>query len=179
MTANHFDTITYLAGGTNSQKQAFDVLTKHQIMEKLKDYEPILAGTIPLNINIEGSDLDVICCFTDKTAFETHLRNTFQNYNTVINTLAINGQETVLANLMADGWEIEIFGQYTPVKQQYAYRHMIIEHTLLQQKGESFRQEIIALKQLGYKTEPAFAKALNLTGNPYAALLAINPANYY
>jgi len=48
---------------------------------------------------------------------------------------------------------------------------MLILHRLLQERGEAFRREIIALKQRAYKTEPAFAKALGLEGDPYLALL--------
>lgn len=72
-----------------------------------------------------------------------------------------------------DGFEVEIFGQTTPTRSQFAYRHMIIEYNLLNKYGEAFRQQIIELKQEGYKTEPAFAIALDLTGNPYLELLKL------
>ena len=42
---------------------------------------------------------------------------------------------------------------------------------LLQRHGAAFRQKIFQLKQSGFKTEPAFAQALNLDGDPYLALL--------
>ncbi|MNL87641.1 hypothetical protein D3C87_2168830 [compost metagenome] len=48
---------------------------------------------------------------------------------------------------------------------------MIIEHKILQSKGENFRLKIIKLKQKGYKTEPAFGFLLDLKGNPYQELL--------
>jgi len=170
-----FDTISHLAGGTPRQKQAHAVLIKYVILEDLKSYTPILVGTIPINIDIEGSDLDVICEYHDKAQFTGHLQTLFSSFTEFKLTEAtINGQETILANFMADGFEIEIFGQQIPVKQQYGYRHMIIEHELLQRKGEAFRQEIISLKKQGYKTEPAFAKALDLTGNAYEELLNID-----
>ncbi len=68
-------------------------------------------------------------------------------------------------------FEIEIFGQSIPTKQQFAYRHLIVEHHLLNKHGEEFRQQIIELKRQGHKTEPAFALALGLTGDPYTELL--------
>ena len=170
-----FDTISYLANGTPRQKQAHEVLTRHGIMEVLKSYTPILVGTIPVNINIKSSDLDVICEYHNKAQFAGHLKDHFSIFPKFELTEAtINGQETILANFMADDFEIEIFGQPVPVKQQYGYRHMMIEHELLQRKGEVFRQEIISLKEQGFKTEPAFAKALGLTGNPYEELLRID-----
>ena len=56
-----FTTIDYLENGNEKQKRAYKVLSKYQIFEKLKDYSPILAVTIPIEIDIEGSDLDIIC----------------------------------------------------------------------------------------------------------------------
>jgi hypothetical protein len=53
---------------------------------------------------------------------------------------------------------------------------MLIEHSLLTEKGEHFRQEIIKLKRQGLKTEPAFAKLLGLDGDPYKAILKLGLA---
>jgi hypothetical protein len=158
-----FDKIDYLAKGNSLQKRVYHILCKHHIFELLAHYNPLLAGTIPIDIAIDGSDLDIICCFQYKDEFKIHLEKHFSAYaNFKLIDTVFNKQETILANFIIDNWEIEA-----------AYLHMIVEHQLLQQKGESFRQEIINLKKQGYKTEPAFAKALNLAGNPYEALLAL------
>jgi hypothetical protein len=50
---------------------------------------------------------------------------------------------------------------------------MLIEHHFLQTKGDNFRKEIIQLKEIGLKTEPAFAKALSIEGDPYLELLKL------
>ena len=50
---------------------------------------------------------------------------------------------------------------------------MMVEYQLLKEKGEGFKQQIIDLKKSGFKTEPAFAIALGLTGDPYEALLQL------
>ncbi|MDT3404709.1 DUF4269 domain-containing protein [Mucilaginibacter terrae] len=170
-----FDNIAYLSTGTARQQQAYNVLVEHRIMELLLPYSSLLVGTIPINIDIEGSDLDVLCAYQNKKEFVNHLRahfSTYPNFNLYETT--ITGNETIIANFMAYDFEVEIFGQQTPVKQQYGYLHMLIEHELLQRKGEAFRQEIISLKKQGLKTEPAFARALKLTGNPYEELLRID-----
>lgn len=85
----------------------------------------------------------------------------------------------VVANFFIDDFEIEIFGQNIPTKEQFAYRHLIIEHQLLNEYGEEFRKQIIELKKQGYKTEPAFGLALGLTGDPYFELLKFESSNKF
>ena len=53
----------------------------------------------------------------------------------------------------------------------------MVEYNLLNKHGEKFRQQIIELKRQGYKTEPAFALVLGLTGDPYIELLKFEPNN--
>ena len=168
----NFDNIEYLQYGTNRQRQAYAVLTDNQILSKLKRFDPILVGTIPINIDIETSDLDIICCFEDKQAFQELIRDNFKNERnfTLREQLRLDTW-TIVVNFFLDDFEIEIFGQNIPTKQQFAYRHLIVEHTLLSKHGEEFRKQIIQLKQQGEKTEPAFALALGLTGDPYTELL--------
>ncbi|WP_343643838.1 DUF4269 domain-containing protein [Chryseobacterium sp.] len=55
-----FTRIDYLKDGNERQKRAYEILTKYRVFEKLKDYSPILAGTVPIEIDIKGSDLDLI-----------------------------------------------------------------------------------------------------------------------
>lgn len=55
----------YLLTGNVKQKAAYRVLTEHSLLEKLRSFDPILTGTIPINIDTDTSDLDIICCFTD------------------------------------------------------------------------------------------------------------------
>lgn len=68
---------------------------------------------------------------------------------------------------------MEIFAQSVPVRQQNAYRHMLVEWALLTHWGREGHKEIRRLKNKGMKTEPAFAYALGLKGDPYAELLKL------
>ena len=56
-----FKDIGYLKNGNLRQQNAFDVLSELDIFEKLKEYNPILPGTIPIEIDLPKSDLDIIC----------------------------------------------------------------------------------------------------------------------
>lgn len=165
------NTIDYLQYGTNRQQKAYRLLSKH-ILKPLEAFSPILAGTIPLNIDIASSDLDILCCWNNKVVFSNVVVDAFSACKDFsIKEILIQGQETIIANFSIDGFEVEIFGQEIPVVQQNGYRHMIIEHAVLECEDEAFRKEIIRLKEAGYKTEPAFAKLLGLPGDPYQALL--------
>lgn len=166
----HFENITYLKTGTVKQRLAFAVLTEERIMADLKLYDPLLVGTLPIGIDIETSDLDIICCWTNKDKFATHIHTLFGERRD-FKLWENDTNNAVIARFSAGDFEIELFGQSIPTRQQSAYRHMIIEDGILQQKGSAFREQVIALKKQGYKTEPAFARLLNIKGDPYEALL--------
>ncbi|MDQ1163072.1 hypothetical protein QE422_003440 [Chryseobacterium sp. SORGH_AS 447] len=167
-----FTAIDYLKNGNDRQKRAYELLSKHLILEKLKEYSPVLAGTIPIEIDIEESDLDVICEVKDKAEFKRLLTDVFSEFNIHIEELVINGREVITGNFTVEEFPVEIFGQDQPVTEQNAYRHMIAEYRILQERGEDFKQEIIALKKQGFKTEPAFGQLLGLE-NPYEYLLKL------
>lgn len=165
-----FTKIDYLKNGNERQKRAYVVLTRYQILEKLKDYSPILAGTIPIEIDIEDSDLDIICEVTDFTEFEKTLSEMFSEFDLKIKKITVNNEQATVLNFKLEEFPVEIFGQNKPATEQNAYRHMIAEYKVLQEKGNDFKQKIIKLKKQGIKTEPAFGILLNLE-NPYKDLL--------
>lgn len=166
-----FSEIDYLKAGNNKQRKAYDILTKHRIFEKLKNYSPVLAGTVPIEIDTEKSDLDIVCQFKDENGFTEFLYEHFQNYDGFrLKRAAINGEKSVVSKFTVEGIPIEIFAQDKPPTEQHAYRNMMAEHRILQEKGEEFKQKIIELKEKGIKTEPAFGMMLGLE-SPYQDLL--------
>nr|WP_314497586.1 DUF4269 domain-containing protein [uncultured Chryseobacterium sp.] len=173
-----FTEIDYLTDGNERQKRVYEVLKKHKIFQILECYSPILAGTIPIGIDIEGSDLDIICevdlefekDFPDRITLSKMVPS---GKDIKIEYQVINGEKSIIINFMLEEFPIEIFGQNIPTTQQNAYLHMIAEYKILEQKGKEFKQEIIELKKKGIKTEPAFGMLLNLE-NPYEDLLKFN-----
>src|SRR5512142_3297777 len=67
----------YLARGNERQRRAYRVLGALSIFEALHASTPVLAGTIPLDIDVPGSDLDIICAAYDLDAFEQTVRAAF------------------------------------------------------------------------------------------------------
>ena len=170
-----FTNIDYLLSGNERQRLAYSSLRKHAVMEKLEKFSPVLAGTIPIEIDIDSSDLDIICYCLNKEEFIESVRQSFQHEESFrIHENNVRGEESIVANFNIENFEVEIFGQNIPVNEQAGFRHMLIEYNILQEKGEEFRQEIIRLKRQGIKTEPAFTKLLGLEGDPYIELLKLN-----
>ena len=85
----------------------------------------------------------------------------------------VGGGRPVIASFTAHGWPFEIFAAAEPVADQAGWRHFLVEQRLLAQGGARFREAVMALRRRGLKTEPAFARALGIGGDPYAALLVL------
>jgi hypothetical protein len=127
---------------------------------------------VPIAVDIEESDLDIICCSTNKKLFVDSLTKSFSSakeFNLTEKT--INDNFTILAAFVLDSFRVEIFGQNRPTRDQEAYRHMLVEYRILNERGEEFRREIIKQKRKGIKTEQAFASLLGIKGDPYVELL--------
>ncbi|MGJ8551296.1 MULTISPECIES: DUF4269 domain-containing protein [Winogradskyella] len=170
----NFRNIEYLEFGNERQKLAFSEIKKYQILEKLKKYDPILTGTIPIGIDLPESDLDIICECQNHSEFITYLSEHFSNKKDFkIYSTKQNGIYSTIAEFKTDNFLFEIFGQDIPTEKQNAYQHMIIENRILKEKGSEFKQRVKELKSNGIKTEPAFAKLLGLNGNPYSELLKL------
>lgn len=169
-----FDDIKYLKFGNSKQRVSYNILKKHNIFEILKDFSPILVGTIPLNIDIDTSDLDIICSWNIKDNFIELIKNNFYNKEKFkISEKIIRNELSIISSFYIEKFKIEVFGQKTPVKEQFAYKHMVIEYNILKYRGENFKLKVIDLKKLGYKTEEAFTKLLNVSGDPYIELLKL------
>src|SRR5262245_13391819 len=164
--------LSYLLRGTQRQQDAYRVLQILNLFRTLQDYAPILVGTIPLDIDIEQSDLDIICEAHDLVCFRHDVTKAFaQQAHFRVHETRKDNLPAVVASFTAAEFSIEIFGQPRPVTDQNGYRHMAVEARLLAFGGEEARTRIRELKRAGLKTEPAFARYFRLAGDPYQVLL--------
>lgn len=114
-----FTTINYLKTGNQKQKRAYEILTQYRIFEKLKDFSPLLAGTIPIEIDTEESDLDIICevdlrfeeDFLDELMFSKLIP--FDG-DVKVSYPILNGEKGITLNFILEDFSIEIFGQNKP-----------------------------------------------------------------
>lgn len=165
--------ISYLEYGTPRQRAAFDCLHELRILNILREFDPIVVSTVCLDIDTPTSDIDIICEVYDSTAFEALLRQYFAALRGFTLRRSESAGAAVVCQFFTESFEIEVFGQPVPTEQQNAYRHLVQIDRVLVLGGDVIRQALRTLKLGGAKTEPALAQLLNLEGDPYQAVLAL------
>ena len=173
--AKHWQDIRYLARGTPRQQAAYETFISLNLLQILEQYDPILVGTIPIDIDIPASDLDIICHVSEAELFISLLNREFSIHpDFSVHQTTHQEYPSVIARFHTDSFAIEIFGQDRPTWQQNAFIHMVIEHRLLEIGGDKAKVAIRNLKLAGTKTEPAFVEYFGLGGDdPYERLLEL------
>ncbi|MGL4786691.1 MAG: DUF4269 domain-containing protein [Cetobacterium sp.] len=168
-----FQDIEYLKAGNEKQVQSYQILKKINIFNILNEFNPILVGTIPIEIDIEKSDLDIVCQINleNKENLKQIISKNFSQLKGFKISDKFLSDGIVIINFFIENMEIEIYASKLISKKTNGYRHMIVENRLLKFANLKFKEEIVSLKRAGIKTEPAFAKLLELNGNPYEELL--------
>jgi hypothetical protein len=162
----------HMMAGNKRQREVYDILSDLRIFEDLKSYGPVVAGTIPIDIDIEDSDIDILCGFDNPVGFEQTLKRCYSQYRDFsFKRVRLRGVASAVASFFHRQYMIEIFGQSLETQEQDAFVHMVVEHRILELCNDSFREEIRRLKRGGLGTEPAFGKLLSIEHNPYTALL--------
>jgi Domain of unknown function (DUF4269) len=166
--------IACLAEGSERQRRAHRAIEELGILRDLAGFDATLVGTIPIGIDEPDSDLDVICHATDAAAFAAELRRL---YGRAPDFQLGADSAVIVAGFSSLGQRFEVFGQDRPVREQAGFRHMVVEWRLLELGGDRLRGEVRRLRRAGAKTEPAFAAALGLAGDPYLRLLELFEAS--
>lgn len=143
------------------------------LMATLAPFDPHVAGTPPLGLDVATSDIDVLCHAPDALAFAEAVWAACADAERVTMRQWTGSGRPVIASFFVHGWQFELFGASEPVAEQAGWRHFCVERRLLALGGEGFRAAVMALRVAGAKTEPAFAAVLGLAGDPYAALLGL------
>lgn len=165
--------IDYLATGTDVQRRAHQTLTQLGILTELAPYDATLVSTVCNDIDIPGSDLDIICYTVEPLRFIQHVSQRYGSMRGFTVTHHPEPRSAVVIQFFTDDFEIEIFAQNIPVSEQNALRHMLQTNRVLKIGGSLWRGAIRSLKLRGVKTEPAVAQLLDLPGDPYQAVLAL------
>lgn len=149
-------------------------LERTGILRLLQPFDPRVAGTPPLGLDLEASDIDILCHVADRDAFVATVWSALSENSDFRMWQWVGDGRPVLASFFAQGWDFEIFGGSEPVDRQPGWRHFQVEARLLSLGGQVFRDAVMAQRLRGLKTEPAFAAVLRLPGNPYRGLLDLD-----
>jgi hypothetical protein len=150
-----------------------EALERAGVLRTLARFDPHVAGTPPLGLDLPASDIDILCHAPDPYVFTSVLWAAFSGLDDFAVRQWVGAERPVIASFAAEGWVFEVFGHARPVSEQHGWRHFLIEQRLLAFGGPRLRAAVMARRRAGAKTEPAFAAALDLPGNPYQALLDI------
>lgn len=151
-----------------------EVLSELGLPQRLSAYDAVVIGTPPLGIDVESSDIDLACSAGDLGDFLQQVEELFGDRDGYISkSRDVRGVPAAIASFAVGGWIVEIFCQALPVRGQWGVRHFRIEKRLLE-LVPGLRPIIRELKRCGTGTEPAFAQALGLSGDPYEALLLLD-----
>ncbi|WP_020590499.1 DUF4269 domain-containing protein [Kiloniella laminariae] len=150
------------------------VIAQLDLTSVLQGYQYTIIGTPPLEIDIDSSDLDIACQADDPAVLSRHLRHCYGHYPDYLEKeYHFSSLSARIVTFEMQEWPVEFFIQNQPLSQQNGVRHFAIEKRLLDLCGPSFKQSVIALKNRGIKTEPAFAELLGIKGDPYINLLKL------
>lgn len=154
-------------------KLIWNAIQQSQVLEIFRNFNPLIAGTFPLGINNSDSDVDIVVELNNRESFLQLCHHHLINHNQyqLKEFTAIDGLPTILVTFEFQNVPFEIFAQTRPTTRQKAYLHFLIEERLLKLGGFRFRSLVQNHRGSGLKTEPAFAKALNIVDEPYEALL--------
>jgi hypothetical protein len=141
------------------------------VLRVLASFDPRIAGTPPLGLDLRDSDIDVLCFAPDSHAFTDAVWQNFSHAPGFMAKQWVRAPRSVVASFEAAGWRIELYGEAIPVEQQRGWRHFAVERRLLALGGEDLLAAVLVSRRQGMKTEPAFAAALGLKGDPYLTLL--------
>lgn len=139
-------------------------------MELLGEYSPHVVSTIFVGLDIEHSDIDIVCEYQNPKTFMSTFEAAFKGRDSY---RLSQDAGCVVGHFNAEGFLFEVYGATTPVKMQPAFRHYQVMQRIALLGGTHIQKKIRALKKTGLKTEPAISQILGLDGNPYEAVLEL------
>lgn len=154
------------------------VLDSLGLRKALKPYRPRIVGSMPLGLRTADSDIDVLVEVADLDAFARQMQEAHGAQEDFVMYRRAGsdddgGAETLVVRIETAAWPVEITAQARPTVEQVPYRQYTVLNRLLRIGGAALREEILARKEEGETTAQAFAGALELEGDPSAALLAL------
>ncbi|MGV2828374.1 DUF4269 domain-containing protein [Myxosarcina sp. GI1(2024)] len=150
--------------------RAEKAIEESRILSKLKSYSPEVVSTIFVRLDTHKSDIDIVCTYLEQETFIRDLNKVLSSYD----SYGMRSYENrVVGKFHFNEFMFEIYATEIPVKQQPAYRHYQVMKRLVAIGGSDFTEKVRKLKESGIKTEPAICRVLEISGEPFTAVLDI------
>lgn len=160
----------------------FDAIKESNVLTKMQLFNPLVCGTFPLGINNDNSDVDICLTYSNENHFTTELLKNFSHCEDFkLQDTTVASGRALIATFKVKQIQFELFGQSLMSEKQNSYQHFQAEEKILKysnyipnvDKG-IFKEKLLAARALGFKTEPAFAKVLNLKTDAFEEVLQLN-----
>lgn len=156
-----------------NQTKIYKTLMNSEILTWLQSFTPQVVGTFPLGLQVKSSDVDIVCSVPHLSEFKSSAeRNWGHHKRFQITEPTVNGKPAVFFKLEIEDMTVEVLAQNQPATQQVAFLHFQIEERIMRHASARIIQKIRDLRA-SQKTEPAFAQALLIDGDPFAELLKL------
>ncbi len=151
------------------------LVTELNLFEIFKDKNPFIAGSIPLAIDVSGSEIDFLVSYQNGFDFKSKCTELFGGLpGFEMSQGHANGADYSLCRFNHHEIPFQIFSSVGSTYSQNGFLHFQIEEKLLKYGAINWHNDIINLKSSGLKTEPAFAKLINQDAvDPYLYLLEL------
>ncbi len=88
-----------------------EAVAECDVLGVLAAFDPRIAGTPPLGLDLPGSDIDVLCFAPDAHAFTDTVWRYFSNAVAFSVKQLLRAPRPVVASFEVAGWRIELYGE--------------------------------------------------------------------
>ena len=156
----------------NSERLAAaqQALEQTGILNRLVHYRPTVVSTIWIGFDTADSDIDILCHSENLQQFLTSAR---EHYGKESGFRAQLREDHALARFTRASFLFELYCSVLPIESQLGYRHFQVMTRLETTLGQIASDAVRKRKSCGLSTEEAIADWLQLSGDPYQAVLQL------
>lgn len=86
------------------------------ICSQLASFDAVQVGSFPITVNVAGSDVDIICTYSNQALLVKQLEKLYAGLNRFcLNRKVIREEYSIACRFILEGIPVEVFGQLTPV----------------------------------------------------------------
>lgn len=149
--------------------ECLGLLDRFGILAKLRNFSPEFVGSIPIQVDLPRSDIDIVCTIGPGLMDALESFSRFSEFK--LSERDLGGVPSIVCRFLLNNEKVEIVSQPIQSRKQISFLHLEVEKEILRTREDAFRLKVIEEKKKGKSTEEAFAGLLELQGDPYSSLI--------